>query len=196
LDILLDLMGADFTSFLSAGPQIARVIRVLRVSRLFKLIKSESLKGIMKIFKTLAFSFPSLLNVLVLLCLVYFIFAILAVNLFGADLKFNEKYNNEVTNFKNFHNAFIILVGCSTGEDWHLYMFTVGDNDGKYITARVFFLLYIFISDFIMLKMFQSVLMEQFEIYYFDENNPLNVFSDLIQPFNSTWNLYTIKEKG
>jgi hypothetical protein len=40
IDIVLDFSGQSFITFLSVGPQLARVLRVLRVSRLLRLIKS------------------------------------------------------------------------------------------------------------------------------------------------------------
>ena len=38
--------------------------------------------------------------------------------------------------------------------------------------------------------------MQQFEEYYFNEDNALNSFDDAKEPFKTTWNLFTIKEKG
>ena len=36
IDFIMDIAGSDFIAFLSAGPQLLRVLRVLRVSRIFK----------------------------------------------------------------------------------------------------------------------------------------------------------------
>ena len=128
-------------------------MRVMRVSRLFKLMKAKQLEGIQKIIKTLIFSFPSLMNVLVLLFLIYFIFSILAVNLFSS-VPFDINWNNKLVNFNTFDTAIVTLFRCSTGEDWHMFMYVYGDVDGLYTTSRLYFLVYIFLSSYVMLNMF------------------------------------------
>ena len=157
VDVLTDNLGGSI-QFLKQAPQLIRVLRVLRVSRLFKLMKSKKLQGIYKIIKTLIFSFPSLLNVMLLLFLLYFIFSVLAVFLFKGS-PFDVDFNNDLFNFTDFHHAFITLFRCSTGEDWHRFMYFHGDQDGNFVVSRVFFIFYVFISSIVMLKVFQLVVM-------------------------------------
>lgn len=198
VDFLMDLLGNSFSSALRVGPQIVRVLRVLRVSRLFKLMRAKQLEGINKIIKTLIFSFPSLMNVMLLLFLIYFIFSVLAVFLFTsyAKVDYDLNYNNNIANFNNFHSALLTLFRCSTGEDWPMFMYIYGDADGLYVISRLFFIVYIFLSSFVMLNMFQLVVMQQFEEYYFNTDNPLSLFNDMKEPFMIAWNYLTIKEKG
>lgn len=197
VDFITVRLGGSFTQNLTTGPQLVRVVRVLRVSRLFKLMRTKQLDGINKIIKTLIFSFPSLLNVIFLLMLIYFIFSILAVFIFKGKLTAeDDMVNNNLANFNNFHIALITLFRCSTGEDWHIFMYRYGEVSGNYYYSRMFFISFIFLSFFVMLNMFQLVVMQQFEEYYFNEDNPLNSFSEIKEPFTLTWNLMTIKEKG
>jgi hypothetical protein len=158
-------------------------------------MKSKHLQGINKVIKTLIFSFPSLLNVLLLLLILYFISSVLAVFLFK-EAKYNANYVNPLFNFTNFHSSLISLFRASTGEDWHMFMYTLGENSGMAITSRIFFLIYTFASSIVMLKMFQLVVMQQFDEFYFNEDNPLNSFDEISEVFRKTWNQYTIKHRG
>jgi len=113
LDILMNNLGGGLFSFLKVGPQLARILRVMRVSRLLKLVKS--LKGIQKMLETLTLSLPSLMNVGALVLLV-FLFS--DVNQGGVI----DTYNN----FNNFGMAMVLLIRCSTGENWWIAMFDCG----------------------------------------------------------------------
>jgi Ion transport protein len=197
VDIVLSNIGNSI-SFLKVGPQFARVLRVLRVSRLFKLMKAKQLQGINKIFKTLIFSLPSLMNVLVLLFLIYFIFAVLAVFLFK-DYKVADKdiYQNEIFNFNTFHNALLTLFVLSTGEDWPSFMYEYGANSGiDTLISQTFFIIFVFLSNIVMINVFQLVVMQQFEEYYFNTDNAVNSFDEMVDNFKTTWNLFTVKSRG
>jgi hypothetical protein len=181
-DILMAIMGAKLLSFLRSGPQIARVLRVMRVSRLFKLMKTKALEGINKIIKTIQFAFPSLMNVLSLLVLLYFIFAVLGVFMFKGS-PYEELVSNPEVNFDNFLNAFIVLFRCSTGEDWHRFMYHYSDSFSSPMLGRFYFLFYITLSSFIMLNMFTLVVTQQFEEFYFNTENPVTCFQDIAEEF-------------
>jgi hypothetical protein len=198
LDLVMDRFFSTI-SFLKQAPQFARMLRVLRVSRLFKLMKAKQLEGINKIIKTLIFSLPSLMNVLVLLFLIYFIFSILAWFIFKDVNVTDIGFNNNIYNFKNFHNSLMTLFRCSTGEDWPLFMYLYGDNPSDSFAAiksRAFFLIYIFLSSIVMLKVFQLVVMQQFDEFYFNPDNPINSFDDMSETFRATWNQFSIKTRG
>ena len=194
LDILLESVGGT-QGFIKKAPQYARIIRVLRVSRLFKLMKAKQLQGINRIIKTLVFSFPSLLNVMLLLFLIYFIFSVLAVFLFKSS-PYDKDHNNDIWNFNDFHHALVTLFRCSTGEDWHLIMYYHAKQPGKKLVSILFFLFYIFLTSIVMLKVFQLVVMQQFDEYYFNSDNPLNSFDETSESFRSTWNFFTKRPHG
>lgn len=183
---LADLVMSDLLNLQSFRiyPQIARVIKILRVTRLFKLMKSKRLEGFNKIIRTLVFAFPALFNVLTLLLLIYFIFAILGVFIFKGtpvgDLV-----------FRDFGVAFLNLFRFSTGEDWHLSMYELGG-----LASRVYFVAFIFFSSFVMINMFVLIIIQQFENFYFNPENPLNRFEDIANEFRTTWVSFTDSESG
>lgn len=113
-----------------------------------------------------------MLNVSALLFLVYFIFAILGVFLFK-DVRAGEVIDKE-NNFQDFHHAFLLLFRSSTGENWFLVMFdTMADGNGYYC---VFWIIFILIQQYIMLNLFVLIVLDQYEINYFNTDNPLNRF--------------------
>ena len=200
VDILVSQIGSGKSDnpILTQAPQIAKMLRVLRVSRLFKLMKAKQLKGINKIVKTIVFSFPSLMNVMVLLLLVYFIFSVLAVFLFSGTVPRDDSFNNDLFNFDNFHMAMITLFRCSTGENWPQFMFYYGETGSwsDSLKSRFFFVFFIFLSYTVMLQVFQLVVMQQFDEYYFNSDNPINSFDEAEEVFRKTWNQFTIKTRG
>ena len=118
-DILMSSLGKEVMSFLSVGPQIARVLRILRVSRLLRLVKS--LQNLQKIIQTMVYSIPKLMNVVGLVFLFFFIEACLSWFLFK-DVTFGTQIDDEIVNFKDFRRAITTLFRCSTGEDWQAIM--------------------------------------------------------------------------
>ena len=129
VDLLMDIFGKSFISFLRVGPQLARVMRVLRVSRLFKLVKN--LQGLQKQLQIMLYTLPSLLNVGVLMLLVFFIFSVLGCFLFRT-VRSGEAIN-ELNNFSNFLSSILTLFRCSTGEDWFKFMFDTMKVSSKFI---------------------------------------------------------------
>ncbi|CAD8085427.1 unnamed protein product [Paramecium sonneborni] len=190
LDLILQFTGNSFISFLSAGPQLARVFRVLRVTRLFRLIKS--FEGLQKLIETAIYSLPAMLNVSALLFLVFFIFSILGVFLFGSIR--TGWAIDDVNNFSDFHHSFQLLFRCSTGEDWYKVMFdTIQDGQGYYC---IFFIIFIVIQQYIMLNLFILIILDQYEINYFNSDNPLNKFQEYENMFIESWSKFAKEDKG
>ena len=177
------------SSFIRVGPQLARVIRVFRVSRLLKLAKSFT--GLQKIIATMIISLPSLLNIGALLFLVIFIYSILGWFLFK-----NAAYGNTITtmnNCQNFHNSFILLFRCSTGEDWASMMY---DFRKETPYAIPFFLTFILNCSFIGLNLFILIIIQDFEEYNLKPNNPIEEFNENLIHFRDKWNKFTKENAG
>ena len=92
------------------------------------------------------------------------------------------------------------MIRMSTGEDWIYIMYdcmrTETDNciPGKNCGinyAPVFFIPYIMITQFIMLNLFIMVIIQQFEIYYLQEDNVLERFKDDLVLFKKNWTRFT-----
>jgi len=60
----------------------------------------------------------------------------------------------------------------------------------------VFYLVYIFFASFVMINMFVLIVIEQFENFYFNPNNPINSFDDIADEFRKTWILFSYKYQG
>ncbi|GMI01219.1 hypothetical protein TrST_g7004 [Triparma strigata] len=102
----------------SSNTQVTTVIRTFRIGRIFRLVNgAESLN---QLFNTLLLTIPGLVNIGMLLILLYFIFSVMAVQLF-ATAGFNGAYNQDA-NFRNFGTAFMTLLRFSTGENWNGFM--------------------------------------------------------------------------
>jgi len=201
LDIIMDFAQQSFMQYIKVAPQIARVFRVLRVTRLFKLVKS--LEGLQKIINTLIFSLPSLLNVGALLFLVYYIYAILGTFLYGT-IESGESIN-DTYNFKNAANSFVTLFICSTGENWYIYMFdtinpaecTAGTKSCGTIAAYPFWISFTVICQYIFLNLFILVILQQFEEYHLNPDNPVNKFRETLEDvFKPHWEKYALKFGG
>jgi len=100
---------------------VTTVIRTFRIGRIFRLVNgAESLN---QLFNTLVLTIPGLTNIASLLGLLYFIFAVMAVQLF-ATVGFRGDYNVDA-NFRSFGSAFMTLLRFTTGENWNGFMHDV-----------------------------------------------------------------------
>ena len=97
---------------------IASVVRMCRIGRIFRLVNSA--KSLNQYFTTIIVSLPSLYNIGLLLFLLFFIYSVMAVQIF-AKVTYGDDYTNRA-NFRNFGNSMITLFRFSTGENWNGYM--------------------------------------------------------------------------
>jgi hypothetical protein len=194
-DFFLGILGISSNSKIAIGPQIARALRIIRITRLFELFKSKHMEAFMKLINTLIFSLPTILNVFALLLVIYFIFAVIGCFIFkNADLP--SEFDSAVLNFHNFHMGLLTLFRLSTGEDWPLVMYNYGESKGNYLIARIYFMVYIFITTFVMLNLFELVIVQIFESFYFDPDNVLASFEQISMEFNKAWNCFTVSTQG
>ena len=94
------------------------IIRAFRIMRIVRLIKAS--KNLKVISQTLVYIIPSLANIGMLIFLLFFIYAAVGVNLFGT-VKHRE-YITSHANFESFGSALLLLLRCTTGEQWNLLM--------------------------------------------------------------------------
>ena len=99
------LVVLSLSSMAVPGGNIATLFRVFRVARVIRLLRG--FKSVMQLIKTLVVSAPSLANVGAILSLVYFIFALVAMNVFGT-VKEGE-FLNEDANFSGFFISMLTL---------------------------------------------------------------------------------------
>ncbi|GAX82517.1 hypothetical protein CEUSTIGMA_g9944.t1 [Chlamydomonas eustigma] len=97
---------------------ILTLLRTLRVLRIFKLIPKA--RGLKMMMMTLLWSLPALMNVGAVLLLCMYIFAIIAMNMFG-DMKWYGEIDL-YANFESFPTAMFTLFRMQTGENWNYVM--------------------------------------------------------------------------
>lgn len=163
LDIFVEVFPASVFRILRLGRVIGRMMRLGRVMRIGRAAKA--LEGLVKIMTTLWLSLPALVNVGALLFLLFFIFAILAVNLFG-DLPLESPHSS----FVDFPNAMLTLFRIATGEDWQNLMYACYDGEYGQFVAAIYFIAFVFLAAFIILNLFVAIIAENFEEDVEDED--------------------------
>lgn len=186
VDLSIVFSGSSSNPLLRQGPQLVRVVRVLRISRLLRLVKS--LESLQKLITIITYALPAILNVLSLLILVFFIYAILGSFLFH-DIKTGNAIN-QYFNFYNFHQAMRMLWRISTGEDYPTIMFDcVTQLDSKvYI---IYFLSFVIVIDFVVLDLFVSIILQNYEEFSHNPENSLSIFTKDLKIFKKYWMEHT-----
>lgn len=178
-----------------AGCPIYLQLKLFRLIRLKRIIQTKPLRLLNRIVDTLKFSFPTILNMLMLLLMNYLLFALIACYLFDKT-QVSSEFENEIYGFRNFHVALITLFRCSTGEDWPSVMYAFGDSPGMYTSSRIFFIAFTLITAFVFLNLVQMVIVNIFDEYYFNPDNPLLMYEVAKKEFDRTWNLFTFETQG
>lgn len=121
---------------------IFRLFRILKITRLFSTIPQFRFI-IAVMLKTL----PNAICVSIVLLLIFYVYAILGMQLFGADS----------THFDGIEVAMLTLFQIMTGDSWNAIMDSV---EGKHPFAWMYFVSFIVLSSFIMLNMFVGVIID------------------------------------
>ncbi|GMT35617.1 hypothetical protein PFISCL1PPCAC_26914, partial [Pristionchus fissidentatus] len=178
--VILSIAGIVFEEFealeLPINPTIIRVMRVLRIARVLKLLKMA--KGIRSLLDTVGEALPQVGNLGSLFFLLFFIFAALGVELFG-KLECSEEHPcdglGEHAHFKNFGMAFLTLFRIATGDNWNGIMKDALRDDCNPsercetnccvdpILAPCFFVIFVLISQFVLVNVVVAVLMKHLE---------------------------------
>lgn len=157
------------------SPGLFRVVRVFRLGRLLRFF--DGAKGIRKLLFTIVKSAPALSNIGTLLFLIIFIYAIMAMNLFGQLA--HQGAINEIVNFETFGSSMCLLFRISTAAGWNgvldaamvqppLCDPTKGSggiskgNCGNKLVAVLFFVSYIVLIVLIIINMYIAVILENF----------------------------------
>jgi hypothetical protein len=160
-----------------------------------RLIKTRPFALLERILETLVFGFPTIANIFMLLMLLYVLFALVGCRYF-VDVAGDSDNNNRVFGFRNFHRALMLLVRCSTGEDWGSVMFEYSRDPDRYVGGRVYFISFVISTTFVMLVLLELVIVQIFDNFYFNPENALKVYKDAKADFDRTWNIFTVDTKG
>ncbi|GAB1610576.1 sodium leak channel non-selective protein-like [Argonauta hians] len=134
-------------------------------------------------------------------------YAYAGVILFG-----NVKYGYNLgrhANFKTAPNAIALLFRIVTGEDWNKIMHdcmisppfcSIGEDGwdtdcGNFTASLMYFCSFYIIITYIVLNLLVAIIMENFSLFYSNEEDALLSYNDIRQ-FQNTWNLVDINRKG
>lgn len=159
-----------FNLFAEQGGTIpgATVLRVFRIARIFRLL--AKFKGLTNLFLAIVQALPTIMNVGTVLFLVYFIYAILAMNLFGTVKR--GEFLSERANFETFGVSLLTVFRMSTGESWNGIMMdcrveppdcTADVDCGHFNMAPVFFISFQIFGQYLMLNLFVAVMLEFYQ---------------------------------
>ena len=150
--------------------RIARLARAARVLRTVRAVRAS--RSIRHLLTTLLYSIFPLGNILGVFVIITFIYAVLGMELFG-HVKWGD-YINDEANFCRFSSAMLTMFRCATGEDWngimHDAMVTPGRGcdpalgDCGSVVAVPFFVSYVILTSFIVLKMMVALIIENFKL--------------------------------
>ncbi|GAB6021165.1 hypothetical protein CHUAL_003795 [Chamberlinius hualienensis] len=134
-------------------------------------------------------------------------YALGGVVLFGT-VKFGEGINR-VSNFQAASNGIGMLFRIVTGEDWNKIMHdcmvsppfcTLGENYwdsdcGSFTGSLIYFCSFYVIITYIVLNLLVAIIMENFSLFYSNEEDALLSYAD-IRNFQNTWNLVDCNQRG
>ncbi|KAK1931671.1 Sodium channel protein type 4 subunit alpha B [Phytophthora citrophthora] len=175
------LSGSIVAYFFATGYhsiiQAGRIFRMMRVLRFVHLNR-----GIYTVYQTFRASLRPLGQIFFLMFLIYFIFAIVARQLFGG-VRYGPAMNL-FSNFRTFGSATLLLFQIMSGDDWHLTMTdcmiekpfcaerisaTTGrvySDCGSVAGSAFFFITYVTLVVFVFLNLFIAVILENFRSCY------------------------------
>lgn len=177
------------------GAQIASGLAIVRLIRTVRLVKTQPFRLLRRIIDTLMFGLLSIANVLLLLMLEYTLFSLIGCFIFR-NVQVDQEYQNSVYGFQNFHRAMMMLIKCSTGEDWGSVMYAYGETSNNYVVSRVYFMLFILATTFIMFVLLELMVVQIFENFYFNPDNVLAIYGEMKTEFDRTWYAFTVETKG
>ncbi|XP_048587790.1 voltage-dependent P/Q-type calcium channel subunit alpha-1A isoform X2 [Nematostella vectensis] len=140
------------------------VLRALRILRLFKFTRYWS--SLRNLVTSLLSSVRSIVSLLFLLFLFIVIFALLGMQLFGAQFKsLPGRTGNPRTNFDDFWNAFLAVFQILTGEDWNAVMYDGVLSQGWFdpnksaqaLGASLYFVMLVVLGNYVLLNVFLAI---------------------------------------
>ncbi|XP_055869131.1 sodium leak channel NALCN-like isoform X2 [Biomphalaria glabrata] len=166
--------------------------------------KHATLKMLMQ---TVVMSLFKALFIIMGMFLLMLFYAYAGVILFGS-VKYGYNLGRQA-NFETAFNAILLLFRIVTGEDWNKIMHdcmvstpfcSKGGNFwqtdcGNYFASIVYFCSFYVIITYIVLNLLVAIIMENFSLFYSNEEDALLSYNDIRQ-FQNTWNLVDINRKG
>jgi len=186
------------------NPMLGRLLRVVRVARVLRTLRVvKGMRMLSVLLGMLLVSLPALINIVGIYCVVLSMYALLGMHLFGGVR--HGAFINDDANFCTFGTAALTLFRCSTGEGWngimHDAMATPGSSDCSYEAgdcgtgaAVPFFVSYVVLTSYIVLKMMIALIIENFVLALKQDASSLQ--PEHAQAFITAWSEYDPHASG
>lgn len=156
---------------------------------------------------TIIVSFFKSFFIILAMFLLMLVYAFAGVILFGC-VKFGPELGRHA-NFRTVPNAIVLLMRIVTGEDWNKIMHdcmvvpprctrgtSFWESDCGNSTASIlYFCSFYIIITYIVLNLLVAIIMENFSLFYSNEEDALLSYSD-IRHFQTVWNMIDTGRKG
>ncbi|CAD8111377.1 unnamed protein product [Paramecium primaurelia] len=173
-------------------------LRSLRIILIF-----QGLINIQRLIRVMAFAVPYLVKIFTILIITMFIFALFGCQLYG---KIDSgQVMDDLINFTNFGNAMLALFKCASGDDWRTIMTdTMQHNplcqeDPQYCGStanQLYFILFMLLSNYVLLNLFVLGLIEQFEQFFQMQNSQIQTYVENVDNIKTIWCKYTTQTQG
>ena len=145
----------------SANLSAFRTIRMLRTFRVFRVARLlRALQSMQTIMAVIARSYKSFIYITVLMFLFVIIFSLLGMSLFGGSFNFVE--GKPRGNYDSFNIAFVTIFQVLTMENWQSVLFDSMRSPMNPYFISIFYILWIFLGNFILLNLFLAILLDSF----------------------------------
>lgn len=181
VDIFIQYYIDDFLRMIRLGDQIVKGLRVIRIIRLLRLVRRN--KGVEKLIYILMISLPMVFNICLFCILIYYIYIVFGCEAFRTINRGN--IFDDYVNFKNASYAIMTLFKVSTADNWGFIIFDTMDQ--IHPLSALYFVTFYIVTSYILINLFILVLLQQFENYSLNPNNPLHTFKDYIAKFRKVW---------
>ncbi|CAD8075871.1 unnamed protein product [Paramecium primaurelia] len=207
---LVDLIANSITNWTHLyfkshpGDQYYQLLRLFFSLRSLRIILIfQGLINIQRLLRVMVFAMPYLVKIFTILIITMVIFALFGCQLYGRID--SGQVMDDIINFTNFGNAMLALFKCASGDDWRTIMTdTMQHNplcqeDDKYCGSaanQLFFILFMLLSNYVLLNLFVLGLIEQFEQFFQMQNSQIQTYVENIDKIKNTWCKYSQETQG
>ncbi|CAD8084276.1 unnamed protein product [Paramecium sonneborni] len=197
IDLLIDFIWNWFQQYvqstqLTPNYQLLRFMYMLR--NLKVIILFQGLQNLQRLVRVISFAFPFMFKILFILLIIMVVFAFYGMMLFGHIDK--GEVLNDLINFSNFWLAMLALFKCVSGDDFRSIMNDCMHHnpycqeDPKYCGSpysQIYFILFMLISNYVLLNLFVLAMIEQFELFFNNQDSILQTYVENIDTFRKAW---------
>jgi hypothetical protein len=102
--------------------------------------------------------------------------------------------SNELFNFDNFFQSFLLNLSIYQGQSWEYYILEYSNVNRELIdgwVAYVYFSMSYFFCNTIMMNLFLLIIISKYDTFHRKEENPILKFEEMIEVFQIIWSKYS-----